>query len=81
MLQAIAISCIAGILYGLSLLTTKKVLFRAKKPMLIGLLSALRLCLIAIFFYFMLKSNQMHPIILITSFLAAYWLTILKLKR
>jgi hypothetical protein len=33
------------------------------------------------FFYIMLKSNQIHPIILVALFLGAYWLTILTIKE
>ena len=81
MLQAICMTIIAGILFGLSLFFTQKVLFVSKKPMLIGAVSALRLLIVGRFFYIMLKSTQIHPIILVASFLGAYWLTILKFKE
>ncbi len=81
MLQAICITLFSGILFGLSLFLTQKVLFISKKPQLIGVFSALRLIVLARFFYIMLKSTQIHPIILIVSFLVAYWLTILKFKE
>ncbi len=81
MLQAICITFATGILFGLSLFYIEKVLFKSKNPILSGTLSTLRLLIIGSFFYIMLKSNQIHPIILITSFLAAYWLTILKFKE
>jgi len=81
MLQNILIVFIAGILYGLSVLSTQKVLFISKKLYLITIVSTLRLLLISIFFYIMLKSTKIHPIILITAFLIAYWLMILKFKE
>jgi hypothetical protein len=81
MLQAICITFLVGIAFGLSLLLTQKVLFFSKKPMAIGAISMLRLCMLGRFFYIMLKSTQIHPIILVASFLIAYWLTILKFKE
>jgi hypothetical protein len=81
MLLTICMAIIAGILFGLSLFYTQKVLFLSKKPMLSGALSTLRLLIISRFFYIMLKSTQIHPIILVVSFLGAYWLTILKFKE
>ena len=81
MLQDICISFCGGILLGLSLLYTQKVLFLSKKPALVSVISIIRLLAISIFFYIMLKSTQIHPIILIASFLIAYWLIILKLKE
>ena len=81
MLQDICIAFCGGILFGLSMLHTQKVLFLLKKPYLITIVSLLRLLLFSIFFYIMLKSTQIHPIILITSFLIAYWLMILKFKE
>ncbi len=81
MLQAICITFLAGILFGLSLFLTQKVLFISKKPALAGTISTLRILLVGRFFYIILKSNQIHPIILVASFLIAYWLTILKFKE
>jgi hypothetical protein len=81
MIQAICLTFFTGILFGLSLFFIEKVLFKSKNPMAMGALSTLRLLLLGRFFYIMLKSNQIHPIILITSFLVAYWLTILKFKE
>ncbi len=81
MLQAICITFFVGILFGLSLLLTQKVLFLSKNPMTIGALSIVRLCILGRFFYIMLKSTQIHPIILVASFLVAYWLTILKINN
>ncbi len=81
MLQAICITFLTGILFGLSLFFIEKVLFVSKNPIATGAISVLRLLTVGSFFYIMLKSNQIHPIILITSFLVAYWLTILKFKE
>ena len=81
MLQAICITFFVGILFGLSLFFTEKVLFASKNPFASGAISILRLLLLGRFFYIMLKSNQIHPIILVASFLIAYWLTILKFKE
>ena len=81
MLQEICISLLSGILFGLSLLYTEKVLFVSKKPILAASTSVIRLLVISIFFYIMLKSTQIHPIILVASFLIAYWLIILKFKE
>lgn len=81
MLQVICITLFAGIFFGLSLFLTQKVLFISKKPILIGIFSGLRLLIVGRFFYIMLKSTQIHPIILVASFLIAYWLTILKFKE
>ena len=81
MLQAICITFLAGILFGLSLFLTQKVLFISKNPMASSGLSVLRLLIAGRFFYIMLKSAQIHPIILVASFLAAYWLTILTTQR
>ena len=81
MLQDICIVFFGGILCGLSVLYTQKVLFVSKKPYLITILSTLRLLLISKFFYIMLKSTQIHPIILVASFLIAYWLIILNFKE
>jgi hypothetical protein len=81
MLQVICITSFAGIVFGLSLFLTQKVLFLSKNPILAGTISIMRLLIVGNFFYIMLKSNQIHPIILITSFLAAYWVTILKFKE
>lgn len=80
-LQAIGISFFGGILFGLSLFIAEKVIFTTKNPILAGIFSTLRLILLSIFFYIMLKSNQIHPIILVCSFLSAYWLTIIKYKE
>jgi len=81
MLQSMCISAFGGILYGLSLLYTEKVLFSSKNALLFGIISTLRLLAISAFFYIMLKSSQIHPIILVASFLIAYWLIILKFKE
>lgn len=81
MFFAICCTFLSGIVFGLSLFLAQKVLFISKKPMAIGAISALRLCLLGRFFYIMLKSTQIHPIILVVSFLLAYWLTILKFKE
>ena len=81
MLQAICITILAGIIFGLSLFATEKVLFISKKPFMITGISTIKLLLVGRFFYIMLKSNQIHPIILVASFLIAYWLTILKIKK
>jgi len=80
-IRAICITFFTGILFGLSLFFIEKVLLVSKKPIATGAISMLRLLIVGRFFYIMLKSNQIHPIILITSFLAAYWLTILKFKE
>lgn len=81
MLLSIAITLVIGILYGVSLLLTQKLLVSSKKPMLAGIISLIRLACLGIFFQIMLKSNQIHPIILVTSLLSAYWLTILLCKE
>lgn len=81
MLQAICITLLAGITFGLSLFLTQKVHFISSNPILIGVSSIVRLLLLGRFFYIMLKSAQIHPIILVVSFLIAYWLTILKFKE
>lgn len=81
MLQAICITFFAGIVCGLSLFFIEKVLFTSKNPITAGGISTLRLLVLGRFFYIMLKSNQIHPIILVASFLIAYWLTILKFKE
>lgn len=81
MLQAMCITSMIGILCGLSLFLTEKVLFISKNPIAVAALSIVRLCIIGRFFYIMLKSNQIHPIILIVIFLVTYWLTILKIKE
>lgn len=81
MLQALCLSFIGGLLFGLSLLHTQKVLFLSKNPLLFGVISTIRLLIISVFFYIMLKSTQIHPIILLASFLLAYWLIILKFKE
>jgi len=81
MLQAICISFCGGLLFGLSLLYTQKVLFLSKNPIFTGTISTIRLLVISFFFYIMLKSTQIHPIILVVSFLLAYWLIILKFKE
>ena len=81
MLQYIGISFLGGILFGFSLLYAEKILFLSAKPKLIFLLSTVRLLIISIFFYIMLKSTQIHPIILVGSFLIAYWLLILRFKE
>jgi uncharacterized membrane protein len=80
MLQVLCTTIFAGIVFGLSLLMTEKVLFVSKKPMLIPGITTCKLLLLARFFYIMLKSNQIHPIILVASFLIAYWLTILTIQ-
>ena len=81
MLQAICITFFGGLLFGLSLLHTQKVLFLSKNPLLAAVISTIRLLVISVFFYIMLKSTQIHPIILVASFLLAYWLIILKFKE
>ncbi len=81
MIQAICATIIIGIFFGLSLYYTEKVIFISKNPVYAGTISTLRLLLLATFFYIILKSNQIHPIILVVSFLSAYWLTILKFKE
>lgn len=81
MLQAICITFLAGILFGLSLFLTQKVLFLSKKPIALGAISTIRLLLLGRFFYIMLKSTQIHPIILVASFLGAYWLTVLTVNK
>ncbi len=81
MLQAICITFFTGILFGLSLFWTEKVLFLSKKPIILALASTVRLLLVGRFFYIMLKSNQIHPIILVTTFLLGYWVIILKFKE
>lgn len=81
MLKAICITLCFGFLYGLSLFITKKVFFIATKPNLITAILILRFLLLANFFYIMLKSMQIHPIILLVSFFIGYWLTILNLKE
>jgi hypothetical protein len=81
MLQSICISFCGGLLFGLSLLHAQKVLFLSKNPLFAGIISTIRLLVISIFFYIMLKSTQIHPIILVVSFLLAYWLIILKFKE
>lgn len=81
MLRSICISFCGGLLFGLSLLHTQKVLFLSKNPLLAGIISTVRLLVISVFFYIMLKSTQIHPIILVASFLLAYWLIILKFKE
>lgn len=81
MLQTLFILFFVGILFGLSVIFTQKVLFITKNPILITMISMLRLFIIGNFFYIILKSTQIHPIILIVSFLVAYWLTILNFKE
>jgi len=81
MLQAICITFLVGILFGLSLFFTQKVHFISSNPIFISIYSIIRLLLLGRFFYIMLKSTQIHPIILVVSFLIAYWLTILKIKE
>jgi len=81
MLELICITFIAGILFGLSLFSAQKVLFLTKNPILLSLISTVRLIAAGSFFYIMLKSTSIHPIILVSSFLVAYWLIILKLKE
>lgn len=81
MVQAVCIIFFAGILYGLSLLLTQKVHFILKNKKILPVISLIRLFILASFFYIMLKSTQIHPIILIVSFFTAYWLTILKFKE
>ncbi|GEM_PF-1421512 len=81
MLQYICISILGGTLFGFSLIYAEKILFLSKNPKLILILSTIRLIVISIFFYIMLKSTPIHPIILVASFLIAYWLIILKFKE
>lgn len=81
MFQAICITFFVGIIFGLSLFVTQKVLFVSKNPVALGSISVIRLLVLGRFFYIMLKSAQIHPIILVVSFLVAYWVTILKFKE
>jgi hypothetical protein len=80
MLQTIFIVIFTGILFGLSLLITEKVLFISKNYVILSVITTCKLLLLARFFYIMLKSYQIHPIILVASFLIAYWLTILTIQ-
>ncbi len=77
MFVALFVTIVAGIFFGLSLCITEKVLFKSSKVVYMSLFSQARLAILALFFYIILKSNQIHPIILITLFLGTYWLTIL----
>lgn len=81
MVQTICILLVSGFLYGLSALIAQKVFFYSKKIQYIPIFAALRLSVLGIFFYIILKSTQIHPIILIASFFIAYWLTILHFKE
>lgn len=81
MVQAICIIFFFGIIYGLSLFLTQKVHFISKNKFLLPVVSVIRLFTLANFFYIMLKSTRIHPIILIVSFFTAYWLIILKFKE
>jgi len=81
MLKVLCITFCMGILCGLSLLQAEKVLFQSKKIIFRIIISLARFFCLAIFFYIMLKSYQIHPIILLVAFLSAYWLTILKFKE
>jgi hypothetical protein len=71
----------SGFIYGVSVFVTQKLFFIYKKPYLIGTLSIIRFLLLGKFFYIILKSNQIHPILLVALFLVAYWLTILLFKE
>ncbi len=81
MLQVFFMILTAGIACGLSLFFTEKALFIYKKPIIISVISIMKLLFLSRFFYIMLKSNQIHPIILITSFLITYWFTIFIIQR
>ena len=81
MLQSIILSCIGGILFGLSFVNSKKVLFLQQNHALHALISTIRLLLFSFFLYIMLKTMQINPIILVVSFLLGYWLVILKYKE
>lgn len=75
------ISYIAGIIFGLSCIFSKRVIFLFQKPGLHGALSAIRLITASVFLYFMLKSTPITPIILVTSFLAGYWTIVITYKE
>lgn len=81
MLLAILVSSFVGIIFGLSLFLAQKVLFISKNPIILGALSIVRILILGKFFYIMLKSTPIQPIILVTFFLGAYWLTILLCKE
>lgn len=80
-LSIIVINFISGIVFGWTYIFSKKILFQLKKSHLHAILSALRVITFSIFFYFMLKSTQISPIILVTAFLAGYWAIIIKYKE
>ena len=81
MLHTICIIVAVSITFGLSLFLQEKVLFASKNPLFLALFSIVKLLLLAKFFYIILKSNQIHPIILVAVFLLVYWLTIFIIKE
>ena len=81
MFWTISILFLAGIIWGVCVYLTQKLSFIYKKPHLVGVISVIRLAALGKFFYIMLKSHEIHPIILVASFLVAYWLTILLFKE
>lgn len=81
MIPAFLSVILVGILFGLSLAVTKRVQIHTKKTFLYPLGAMARISMLALFFYIILKSNQIHPIILVVSFLGSYWFTILTYKE
>lgn len=75
------INFISGIIFGWTYIFSKKILFVLKKSRTHAILSAVRVISFGVFFYFMLKSTKISPIILITAFLAGYWAVIIKYKE
>ncbi len=72
---------LAGIIYGLFVYTTQKVQFNSQKQILSVVFLCTRLSILGLFLHIMLKSIQIHPIILIVSFLLGYWLIILNIEE
>ena len=72
--QSLLIGSIAGILYGLSFL-----LFRGRR-VLSFIAAFVRLSIIGLFIFYLLRSPSIHFILVLSSFLMMFWLTILKKK-
>jgi len=81
MITNIIIMICAGIIYGLFVYYAQKVHLTSSKQIIPALFLSARLSILGLFFYIMLKSIQIHPIILIVSFLLGYWLIILNIEE
>jgi len=73
-LQSLLIGLVGGILYGLSF-----GLFRRRKA-LSFILIVTRLSLVGVLLFYLLRSSSIHFILLLPSFLGAFWLTVFNRK-